>query len=64
MQPQKTHDIVCHNYLNISEKTPKLEIGGKNMYFCSQECLNIYMLNPKNYLIGQEEEINVPSIGE
>lgn len=43
------HDPVCKMYLEVDEKTPFLDENDHIHYFCSEECLNIYRLNPENY---------------
>jgi uncharacterized protein len=40
-------DPVCHTYIPVSQAY-KIEMAGKNYYFCSKECCEGYILEKSN----------------
>ena len=43
-------DPVCHMKVHIDPGTPRMEVGGKTYYFCSERCKDRFATNPELFI--------------
>lgn len=53
--PQPEHKTACGGKIKDPSKFPSAEYHAERIYFCTQACLEVFLLNPGLFMAGKME---------
>lgn len=53
--PQLEHKTACGGKIKEPSKFPSAEYHAERIYFCTQACLEVFLLNPGLFMAGKME---------
>ncbi|MBI4760227.1 MAG: YHS domain-containing protein [Chloroflexota bacterium] len=54
-QPEPEYKTACGGKLKDPANYPSAEYRGERVYFCTQACLEAFLLNPEPFMAGEIE---------
>lgn len=53
--PEPEFKTACGGKINDTSKYPRAEYRGEQIYFCTQACLDMFLLDPDSFMAGEVE---------
>ena len=53
--PEPIYLTACEGKIKDTSKYPSAEYHGEQIYFCTQACLDLFLLNPDPFMAGEVE---------
>lgn len=55
LPPKQEFRTACGGIITDPSKYPREEYRGETTYFCTEACLNVFLLNPDAFMAGEVE---------
>ena len=54
-EPEPIYKTACGGIIKDVSKYPSADYRGERIYFCTQACLDMFLLNPGPFMAGEVE---------